>query len=207
MTTVLVVAPSPAARARLAGLLAADKRLHVVTAAPGPGLSREISGTPADVIVVDLGGGLTTRPLASGASEAPGVVFLADDPRAAPDQRDRREGGWAVLPRHATAAELSAAIEAAAAGLVAVHPETAFALRAPPRSREAIAVARQPLTPRETEVLGLIADGLGNTGIAARLSISEHTVKFHIAAIFAKFDAGSRAEAVATGVRRGLILI
>jgi DNA-binding NarL/FixJ family response regulator len=61
------------------------------------------------------------------------------------------------------------------------------------------------LTPREMEILTAISEGLSNKHIARRLGISTHTVKFHLEAVFAKLDAGSRAEAVAKGLRRGLI--
>jgi DNA-binding NarL/FixJ family response regulator len=59
------------------------------------------------------------------------------------------------------------------------------------------------LTPREREVLALVAAGTSNKGIARQLQVSPNTVKFHIAAILDKLDAGTRAEAVATAVRRG----
>ena len=65
----------------------------------------------------------------------------------------------------------------------------------------------QPLTRREVEVLGFLAEGLANKNIAARLGISEHTVKTHVASILTKLDAFSRAEAVAIGARQGLILL
>ena len=65
----------------------------------------------------------------------------------------------------------------------------------------------EALTPREAEVLRLIAEGLGNKQIAARLAISEHTVKFHVASVFAKIRASTRAEAVMIGARRGLIVL
>jgi len=61
------------------------------------------------------------------------------------------------------------------------------------------------LTPRELEVLGLMAMGLGNKLIAAELGISTHTTKFHVAAVLAKLGAHSRTEAVALGMRRGLV--
>jgi DNA-binding CsgD family transcriptional regulator len=64
-----------------------------------------------------------------------------------------------------------------------------------------------PLTPREVEVLGMLAEGLGNKQIAARLGISEHTVKFHVASIFTKLHASSRTEAVTIGARAGVILL
>jgi DNA-binding NarL/FixJ family response regulator len=63
------------------------------------------------------------------------------------------------------------------------------------------------LTNREREVLALLADGLANKQIAARLGISKNTVKTHLELLFDKLGVGSRAEAVATGVRRGLLLL
>lgn len=62
-----------------------------------------------------------------------------------------------------------------------------------------------PLSPREAEVLGLIAEGLADKEIASRLHLSEHTVHRHVANILTKLDAPSRAAAVAHGLRRGLI--
>jgi DNA-binding CsgD family transcriptional regulator len=63
----------------------------------------------------------------------------------------------------------------------------------------------EPLTPRELEALVLVADGLRNREIAARLGISEHTVKFHLAAVFGKLGASSRTDAVRRGFQLGLI--
>jgi DNA-binding NarL/FixJ family response regulator len=64
---------------------------------------------------------------------------------------------------------------------------------------------QEPLTPREIEVLELLAEGLPNKGIAARLGISDQTVKFHVAAIMGKLDASNRTDAVRRAVRRGLV--
>jgi DNA-binding NarL/FixJ family response regulator len=61
------------------------------------------------------------------------------------------------------------------------------------------------LTPRETEVLGLLAEGLANKEIAAGLSFSTHTAKFHVESILRKLGAANRAEAVKEGIRRGFI--
>ena len=63
------------------------------------------------------------------------------------------------------------------------------------------------LSNREREILALLADGLGNKQIAARLGISTNTVKTHLELLFEKLGVSSRAEAVATGVRRGLLLL
>ncbi|MGO9310622.1 MAG: response regulator transcription factor [Spirochaetia bacterium] len=76
--------------------------------------------------------------------------------------------------------------------------------RAPDAAVE-ISARQSALTPRETEVLGLLAEGLANKEIAARLSFSTHTAKFHVESILRKLDTANRAEAVKEGIRRGLI--
>jgi len=63
----------------------------------------------------------------------------------------------------------------------------------------------EPLTPREVEVLELLAEGLPNKAIAARLGISDQTVKFHVAAICGKLGAANRTDAVRRAIRRGLV--
>jgi two-component system, NarL family, nitrate/nitrite response regulator NarL len=65
----------------------------------------------------------------------------------------------------------------------------------------------EPLTPREVQVLELLAEGLPNKAIAARLGISDQTVKFHVAAISGKLGAANRTDAVRRAVRRGLIML
>ena len=71
----------------------------------------------------------------------------------------------------------------------------------------AIVPHEEKLTARELEVLQVLAQGLSNRAIAARLEISEHTVKFHVASIFAKLGAENRTDAVLRGVRSGLITL
>jgi ATP/maltotriose-dependent transcriptional regulator MalT len=65
----------------------------------------------------------------------------------------------------------------------------------------------EPLTARELEVLGHLADGLSNKAIASRLGISDETVKFHLSAIFGKLGASNRTDAVRQAVRRGLVVV
>ena len=65
----------------------------------------------------------------------------------------------------------------------------------------------EELTPREHDVLSLVADGLRNKDIARELGVSEHTVKFHLAAVFGKLGASSRTEAVRRGLQLGIIHI
>ena len=63
----------------------------------------------------------------------------------------------------------------------------------------------EPLTPREIDVVELLAEGLSNKAIAVRLGISDQTVKFHVASIYGKLGAANRTDAVRRAVRRGLI--
>jgi len=65
----------------------------------------------------------------------------------------------------------------------------------------------EPLTVREAQVLNLLADGLTNKAIAARLGLSDETVKFHLAAIFGKLGASNRTDAVRIALRRGLVAL
>jgi len=211
VTTVLVAGPAGAGGARLATRLGTPKTLRVVVGAVELSLDEQIDTVQPDVLLVDLGAarvGAWLRELGT-LRLPPGVVMLTDDPRPALGVELLRRGGRAVLPRHASSEEIVAAIEAVAAGLVVLHPEAITSLRSASLARPGAvaAVADQRLTAREIEILGLIAEGLGNKAIAARLRISDHTVKFHIASIFAKLSAGSRTEAVTIGVRQGLIMI
>jgi two-component system, NarL family, nitrate/nitrite response regulator NarL len=65
----------------------------------------------------------------------------------------------------------------------------------------------EQMTPRERDVLDLLGEGLGNRAIAGRLGISDHTVKFHLASIYGKLGAATRAEAVRRAFRRGLLTL
>jgi DNA-binding NarL/FixJ family response regulator len=119
-----------------------------------------------------------------------------------------RAGARAALPSDATPAEIRAAVHAAAAGLSALP--AALAAGWLPSSDDvhvAADVDGNGLTPREGEILALLGEGLANKEIGVRLRISEHTVKTHLAAIYEKLGAANRAEAVATGLRRGFILL
>jgi DNA-binding NarL/FixJ family response regulator len=114
-----------------------------------------------------------------------------------------RAGARAALPSTATPAQIIAAIHAAAAGLAAI-PAADMAALIP--SAE-VTRPSEALTPREMDVLEMLAEGLSNKMIAYRLSISGHTAKFHVNAILAKLGAGTRTEAVMRGIRLGLIQV
>lgn len=136
--------------------------------------------------------------------------------------RHARLRAWGLLPLDATAEELKAAVQALYEGLVVVPQalsELVFPSPGVPGTDEAADDAEkpgwrmnaradlqpEPLTEREGQVLQLLARGLGNKQIAVELGISEHTAKFHVSAIYSKLGAINRAEAVRTGIQRGLI--
>jgi DNA-binding NarL/FixJ family response regulator len=107
-----------------------------------------------------------------------------------------------MLPREAAPEQIVAALYAASAGLVAIPAESSSLVV--PAATESVA---ENLTPREMETLEMLAEGLSNKQIAARLSISEHTAKFHVNSILGKLNAATRTEAVMRGLRTGLLKV
>lgn len=200
MTRVLVLAPSPVARAGLESLLRGTGTVDVIGSVAN---WAEYSGEDPDVVLADWENGddLSIETV-DGVPEA-AWVLMADDPGLSGVAEALRAGVRAVLPRHSSASQIVAAIEAAAAGFVVLQPADLDGLLVNPQP----ASLAEPLTPREVEVLGMLAEGQSNKSIAHRLGISEHTVKFHVTSIMGKLDAGSRTEAVTQGIRQGLIML
>lgn len=207
MIKVAVIAPSLAVRVGMRVLLAADGVLDVI----GDGAALEsLQHAPlsaAEVVVVQ---GLPPTALPGRASPGAlrGVLYVVDD--ASVTGPPMVEGlSWGVLPGDAAAEELIAAVSALYNGLIVIHPHIAASLltRSVAAGAEAGQPLVEPLTGREQEVLQLIGQGLANKMIADRLHISEHTVKFHVSAIYAKLGVASRTEAVRAGARRGLIVL
>ena len=147
-----------------------------------------VQATP-DVVLCDL----DQDAVLPGEAEAP-VVALTDQPL-------RGEQPAGVLPRQVSPAQLDAALHAVATGLLVRTSREA----ARDGFRPAMEDVPPLLTPREAEVLTLVGQGMSNKAVARALGISVHTVKFHLEALFAKLDATSRAEAVAKGLRDGII--
>lgn len=213
MIRVLIAAPSAVVRAGLEALVASSPALHVVGHATGaPALAQAIDDLRPDVVLLELEPldepSAAPRALAAG-GHAPALVVLADLPPGSGPVEALRSGIRALLPRQATGPEIVAAVQAAAAGLVVLHPEAVESLLPllPAPACGLPAPASEALTPREVEVLGMLAEGLGNKTIARRLGISEHTIKFHVGSILAKLNASSRTEAVTLGARQGLIML
>ena len=210
MTRVLVVATSPAVRAGLAALLSGQPGITVLESGATPArVSSSLELVEADVMVLALEPGesppLPLRAQPDAAARLPGVVLLGDEPASAWATRALRNGAQGALLRTATAEQIMAAVLAVAAGLTVRETADAGALQA---TRAPLPTGNPvTLTGREVEILGLLAEGLGNKTIAARLGISEHTVKTHVTSVFAKLEVSTRAEAVANAIRLGLIML
>ncbi len=198
----LVVSADPLARGGLAAMLGAVPGLAVVEQA-GTGREGQASlrrSAPEVAVLVLAAGDDFAEPLRDLAARLPVVALLSSEAQAA---QALAAGARGAVFRDAPLDRLQAALHAAARGLVALD-----AGLAPSVFRAAPAGAiDEPLTPRELEVLALLAEGLANKVIAARLGISEHTAKFHVNAILGKLGAESRSEAIVRAVRLGLVAL
>jgi NarL family two-component system response regulator YdfI len=210
---VFIVAASPLARSGLQQLLASPE-IEIAGSAvdldSAVGLLSEPEAEP-DVIVVDASrdsgaaASLSGGPSDIGA-DIPIVVLENSENGAGSDLL--RQGARAVLPAGISPTELIAALRAVTSGLVVLHPSTIAAIpHAAVNTARATEEWTEALTKREKEVLQMLAAGLGNKEIAAKLNISDHTAKFHVGSILGKLGVSTRAEAVATGIRRGLVLL
>ncbi len=200
----VVVADDLLARAGLAALLAAEPGCSIVGQAPGDdALEALLDATAADVVIWDLGrdpaDALARLALLDRAE--PVLALLADVEVAADALA---AGAHGVVPRGAAPTVVVAAARAVADGLIAIHPSCGAFIPAKPEESPSMA---EPLSERETEVLSLVAEGLANKEIAARLGISEHTVRFHVRALLAKLGTQNRTEAVVRALRLGLITL
>lgn len=209
MTRVLVAAASPVVLQGLEAIVTTSPLLTVVGTSGVATLAAEVEALQPDVVLLEWE--LQDEERLPIFSLAPAVVVLANDPRSTWVAESLRYSSVrAILPHEATTSQIVAAVEAVADGLVVMHLDIfeplLLGLPSPPRSLDGTSLY-QALSPREIEVLGMIAEGLGNKTIARRLGISEHTVKFHIGSIFTKLNASSRTEAVIIGARQGLIML
>lgn len=206
----LVVAGDPLARAGLTMLLSNQPGLQIVgQVGESEALTAEVEVYRPDVIVWDLGWepGDSIEMLAELAaeSEEPGIAVVGLIPDGEQASAVWLAGVGGLLFRDVTIERLFAAIQAVDQGLAAIEPELLADLL-PTASFEELALT-EALTPRELEVLQLLAEGLANRAIAQQLDISEHTVKFHVNAIMGKLGAQSRTAAVVQATRLGLIIL
>lgn len=191
MIRVLLKLSSPALRAGLQALLASDKTIKVVN----DSLDED---NEVDVMITST----SFASLSDGepASPSSAAILLLSDDQPHVEEMKRSSRVWGILPTDSSAEELTAAIHALSQGLIVGAPHLLFESESEP-------IERGPLTERELEVLGLLAQGLANKQIAVELGISEHTVKFHVSSIYTKLDVTNRTEAVRAGLRGGWIAL
>jgi two-component system, NarL family, response regulator YdfI len=209
---VLVWSKSAIMRTGLETLARADNRFEVVSVGPGTAdLQRMVREFSPDVVLFDGNDEKTASSLPKfiGNANAPTSLVLVDQIRRTGILRMLQSGARGLVLRGAHAEEITEALAAVHQGLVVLSPEILEALA--PTGGELPADEEsppgEPLTPREIEVLGLLADGASNREIAHRMQISEHTAKFHVSSILNKLGATTRTEAVTRGYKEGLILI
>jgi DNA-binding NarL/FixJ family response regulator len=211
MTDVLIVSELTTVRAGLVAVLGQSGDLRVAgqgRSLGGPGVAEQLA--EIDVVLFDA-------PSVEAVAEAvadldgvgPGLLVLGPTASAGRLALAAPALAWGVLPRDATSERIVAAVRAVAAGLVVLDVELTPEVVTPSRVADAhpLADTLDELTAREHEVLTLVATGLTNKAIAQRLGISDHTVKFHVAAVLAKLGAESRTEAVHLAARRGLLTL
>lgn len=203
---ILIAADSAVTRAGLESVIAQRPSLSLAGSVSTVHLSEQIREVQPDVVLLAWRRGLEES-LDAWIESGPAFVLLAEDAHQPSTAAGFRSGLRAILPLHASPREIAVAVEAAAEGLIVLHPDAVNSGRFTGTALRPTEAADAPLTPREIEVLRLLAEGLANKNIAWKLKISEHTVKFHIASIFTKLNASSRAEAVAIGIRQGVILL
>jgi len=204
---IAVVATSAVRRAGLESLIRSQPEFHLSGSFGAlPSLVSFARRTELDVIVIDSDSirDLLVEPTADAA-----IVLLTDIRDARSISRLLRSGVRAVLSRESNTDDVLSAIYAVYDGLVLLSIPIAESLAAvysdqPPEVEDQLS---EEITSREDDVLRMLAEGLVNKDIAARLGISEHTVKFHISSILDKLGASTRTEAVTLGIRRGLIPI
>ncbi len=213
MIKVVVAAPSLALRAGLRALLAADPEIDVVGEAATISAARRIE--PLVDVLVAAGSAAESLEDLSGSpgihisadSSPPALLLLVgDQPDSPRPPNSLGWRAWGLLPVDCSAEELLAAVKALQHGLLVGDPS----LMQPYLPSMVENTEEEPveaLTEREAQVLQRLAQGLANKQIAVSLGISEHTVKFHVSAIYSKLGATNRTEAVRIGVRQGIIVL
>ncbi|MFD0202444.1 MULTISPECIES: response regulator [Saccharothrix] len=204
----VVVDDHPVVRDGLRGMLGTQPDLDVVgEAASGTEALTVVAATRPDVVLTDLrlpdpSGGALIRQLLDRVPATRVLVLTTHDTDS--DVLPAIEAGAiGYLLKDAPREELFRAVRAAARGETVLAPSVAALLLSRIRPRPPLTEAR--LSAREREVLALVAEGRTNRETAARLYLSEATVKTHLLHIYAKLEVTDRASAVAAAYRRGIL--
>jgi DNA-binding NarL/FixJ family response regulator len=205
---VMIVDDHPVVRNGLIGMLESDDGFEVVgEAGDGAEAVRRAGALAPDVILMDLRmpemDGVSAIAALSQAGSSARVLVLTTYDTDSDVLSAIEAGATGYLLKDAPGAELFRAIRAAASGEAVLSPSVATRVVGQVRAPAAPA---EPISARELEVLELIARGASNRDAAARLFISEATVKTHLMHIYAKLGVSDRAAAVAEAFDRGLLI-
>jgi DNA-binding NarL/FixJ family response regulator len=201
-----IVAPSLAVRVGLRTLLDVNQSIRIVAETADP-TDLENVWWDLDVVILQGQESLEGLEILLRSSETqPGFLWISDDLEAVQALRALPLPAWGLLSTEASSEELIAALQAIYQGLIVAPLSRLDSLWIENPNNKAGELVEQ-LTPREAEILELLAQGLANKQIALYLQISEHTVKFHISSIFTKLGATNRMEAVRMGLQLGLITL
>ena len=205
----LIIAADPLIRSALGGIVEQTDELEVVgQASPDEDPTELTNVYRPDIIVFDAGWELSAE-LSQVVDEwALPIILLV--PETDESLGDLIVAGFgAILPRVIDPDRLNAAALAVIQDLTVVAPEylEEIALTGSNAAARFDLIEVEPLTPREFDVLELLADGLTNREIAAKLAISHHTVKFHLTSLMNKLDVHSRTEAVTKASKAGILEI
>ncbi len=212
MIRVTVIAPAMAIRAGFRALLSEDPLIQVV-AESASSADLDPSQLDADVVIWSPTPGADPDAVRAELNKmkvgvTAALLVVHDDPQVMEQLARLTLRAWGMLDPEASQAELIASIHALNEGLAVVHP--VWLMQALKNDIQRVNENHdliEPLTERETAVLQLLAYGLTNKQIAARLKISAHTVKFHVSSIFTKLGTTNRVETVNLGLKRGLIVL
>jgi len=201
-----ILAPTLAVRVGLRTLLDVNQSIRILAETANP---TELEDVWRDLDVLVLQGQESLEGLEAllrSSETQPGFLWISDDLQAVQALRALPLPAWGLLSSEASSEELIAALHAIYQGLIVAPLIRLESLWIENPANQADELVEQ-LTPRETEILELLAQGLANKQIALYLEISEHTVKFHISSIYAKLSATNRMEAVRMGLQLGLITL
>lgn len=212
MIRILIIASSIALRAGLAALISDEPQMEVVAEAANllelgklppetdvvvwaPGSSIDEDGSVGDNIDLNIG-------------ETTTLLMIQDDPTWIELLTQLKIRAWGLIGSEFTREELITSIQSVNEGLVVADPHwIKQAINPQMNPDQANENLIDPLTVREVEILQLLAYGLTNKQIAAKLMISAHTVKFHVSMIYNKLGTSNRVETVNQGLKMGLIAI
>lgn len=207
MIRTVILASTPALRSGLRALLSADENIEVLAEGASLAELQDLDGVDVLIMAADDIPTQELRRVLAEAEPPPALLLLSEESTAARALAGLPVRAWGLLPPEASEEELIAAVSALHEGLMTASPALMQPLLGAANFLQETDELVEELTTRELDVLQYLAQGFPNKQIALQLNISEHTVKYHSSAIYAKLGVTNRTEAVRRGARLGLIIL